>query len=158
MKRHETAAGRHALPRLRWALRALTLSGALGLTAQGFAQEEALPSVLTGAYSEEQASHGQQLYYQHCLSCHGETLEGVDKAPALTGPAFNNTWNAAPLAALLTRILSMPPEKPASLSRQEGVAILSYVLWYNGLPLGAEALDSSPELLSRIPYQTPQGQ
>ncbi len=121
------------------------------------AQPAAVPSVLTGAYSEEQAVRGQTLYYEHCLLCHGETMAGVDKAPALAGPQFNSTWNAAPLAALVARIQTMPPEKPNSLSRQQSVDILAYMLWYNGLPIGGQALDSGQDVLTRIPYQAPQG-
>ena len=43
----------------------------------------AAPSVLDAVYNEAQALRGQALYYQHCLLCHGETMAGVDKAPAL---------------------------------------------------------------------------
>ncbi len=119
------------------------------------AQPAAVPSVLTGAYTEEQALRGQALYYQHCLLCHGETMAGVDKAPALAGPQFSSTWNAAPLAALVARILTMPPEKPGSLAREESVDILAYMLWYNGLPSGAQPLDSAQDVLANITFQTP---
>lgn len=115
-------------------------------------------SVLTGAYTEAQALRGQALYYQHCLLCHGETMAGVDKAPALAGPQFASTWNAAPLAALVARILTMPPEKPGSLSQQESVDILSYMLWYNGLPLGAEPLGTGLDVLGKMTFQIPPGQ
>ncbi len=121
------------------------------------AQQDATPSVLAGAYTEEQAIRGQVLYYQHCLLCHGETMAGVDKAPALAGPQFSSTWQAAPLAALVARILGMPPEKPGSLTQQESVDILSYMLWYNGLPLGEQPLATAQDVLTRITFQTPQG-
>jgi len=122
------------------------------------AQADTAPSVLTGAYTEEQALRGQALYYQHCLLCHGETMAGVDKAPALAGPQFASTWNEAPLAALVARILTMPPEKPGSLSQQESVDILSYMLWYNGLPLGAEPLGTGLDVLGQMPFRMPPGQ
>jgi len=122
------------------------------------AQSGTTPSVLTGAYTEAQALRGQALYYQHCLLCHGETMAGVDKAPPLAGPQFGSTWSNAPLAALVTRILTMPPEKPGSLSQQQSVDILSYMLWYNGLPLGAEPLNTSPAILGQMSFQIPPGQ
>jgi len=122
------------------------------------AQPATPPSVLAGAYTEEQALRGQALYYQHCLLCHGETMAGVDKAPALAGPQFSSTWNNAPLATLVARILSMPPEKPGSLSREESVDLLSYMLWYNGLPLGAKPLGTAADVLATMTFQTAAGQ
>jgi mono/diheme cytochrome c family protein len=118
-------------------------------------QTAAAPSVLAGAYTEEQAVQGRTLYYEQCLQCHGETLAGVDKAPPLAGPQFESTWNGAPLAALVARILTMPPEKPGTLSQEQGVTILAYILWYNGLPLGNAPLTSAPDVLGKIPFQIP---
>ena len=119
------------------------------------AQTPATPSVLTGAYSEEQATRGQVLYYQHCLACHGEMMTGVDQAPPLAGPQFSSIWNGESLWALVERIGTMPPEKPGSLSRQENVDILSYMLWYNGLPLGEQPLTAEQSELTKILFQTP---
>jgi mono/diheme cytochrome c family protein len=121
------------------------------------AQPAAAPSLLDGVYNEAQALRGQALYYQHCLLCHGETMAGVDKAPALAGPQFGSTWNAAPLAALVARIQTMPPEKPGSLTLAESVDILSYLLWYNGLPLGEQELAAAQDVLARLNFQMPQG-
>jgi mono/diheme cytochrome c family protein len=119
------------------------------------AQPAAAPSVLTGAYTEEQAIRGRALYYEHCLQCHGETMAGIDKAPPLAGPQFGSTWNDAPLAALVARILTMPPEKPGALLQQESVDILTYILWYNGLPLGDVSLDTGQDVLGRMTFQIP---
>ena len=115
-------------------------------------------SVTSGAYTEEQAIHGGALYYEHCLECHGETMAGVDKAPPLAGPQFASTWDGAPLAALAARILTMPPEKPGTLSQEESVAILAYMLWYNGLPLGDAPLPHEQDVLGRITFQIPLGE
>lgn len=135
------------------ALAALCLAaGGLVVGARG---QTAAPSLLSGAYSEEQALRGRALYYEHCLQCHGETMAGVDKAPPLAGPQFASTWTGAPLAALVARIQTMPPEKPASLPREQSVDILSYVLWYNGLPLGSEALLADQDVLAALTFQTP---
>lgn len=122
------------------------------------AQPAAAPSVTAGAYTEEQALRGRALYYAHCLQCHGETMAGVDKAPALAGPQFASTWTGAPLTALVARILTMPPEKPGSLSLNEGVDVLTYVLWYNGLPLGAEPLAAEQNVLGKLTFAVPPSQ
>lgn len=132
---------------------ALVCAGCAGLIPAA-GQPAAAPSLLAGAYTEEQALRGQALYYEHCLQCHGETMAGVDKAPPLAGPQFASTWNGAPLAALVARISTMPPEKPGNLAREQNVDILTYLLWYNGLPLGGEPLSAEPEVLSQVTFQS----
>jgi S-disulfanyl-L-cysteine oxidoreductase SoxD len=122
---------------------------------RALSQAAAAPSVLSGAYTEEQAVQGRALYYEQCLQCHGETMAGVDKAPPLAGPQFESTWNGAPLAALAARILTMPPEKPGTLSQEQSVALLAYLLWYNGLPLGDAPLASAFDVLGKISFQIP---
>jgi quinoprotein glucose dehydrogenase len=119
------------------------------------AQTVALPSVLTGIYSEEQAIRGQTLYNERCWQCHGETLAGLDQAPALVGPQFASVWQGEPLWALVSRIDTMPPDKPGSLSRAESVDLLSFVLWYNGLPVGEQTLGSEQDFLTKIPFEPP---
>ena len=119
------------------------------------AQPATTPSILAGAYTEEQALRGRALYYEHCLQCHGETMAGADKAPPLVGPQFASTWNGAPLAALVARIATMPPENPASLLEEQRVEILTYVLWYNGLPLGSEPLPAEQDALTQMTFQIP---
>ena len=71
------------------------------------------------------------------------------------GPQFASTWNGAPLAALVARIPTMPPEKPAGLLQEQRVDILAYILWYNGLPLGNEPLPVEQDVLSNITFQAP---
>jgi mono/diheme cytochrome c family protein len=136
------------------ALRVAALWAASGwVSAPG--QSTAAPTLLAGAYTEEQALLGRDLYYQHCLQCHGETLAGADKAPPLVGPQFASTWSGAPLAALVARIATMPPEQPASLPQQQRVAILTYMLWYNGFPLGSQPLPVEQDALTKIAFEVP---
>lgn len=131
---------------------------AMAAAPRALGQVAAAPSLLAGAYTEEQALQGRTLYYEQCLLCHGETMAGVDKAPPLAGPQFTSTWNGAPLAALAARILTMPPEKPNTLSQEQSVAILSYILWYNGLPLGDTPLASAPDVLSKVAFEVPRSE
>jgi quinoprotein glucose dehydrogenase len=119
------------------------------------AQESLPPSVLTGAYTEEQAIRGQALYIYHCLACHGETMAGLDQAPPLVGPQFGSSWNGAPLSALVGRIGTMPPNDPGSLSQAESVDILTYILWYNGLPIGETPLSTEHSVLATMTFETP---
>jgi len=127
---------------------AMTMSVASGQTTDA-------PSLLAGAYTEEQATRGQALYYQRCLACHGEDMSGLDQAPPLAGPQFSGTWAGEPLWALVSRIDTMPPAEPGSLSRDETVNLLAYLLWYNGLPLGKVPLSNQQGSLAEVPFETP---
>ena len=118
-------------------------------------QTAVAPSVLAGAYTEEQAIRGQTLYTTHCALCHGESLAGLDQAPPLVGPQFSGIWDGESLWALVNRIGTMPPEKPGSLTRTENVEVLSYMLWYNGLPFGEQPLGTEQSVLAKARFETP---
>ena len=121
----------------------------------GIASVLTMQTILTGAYSEEQAIRGQTLYNTHCWQCHGEALAGLDQAPPLAGPQFGGVWAGEPLWALVDRIGTMPPAQPGILSRSEAVDLLSYVLWYNGLPIGEAPLANEQSALKQMTFQMP---
>lgn len=142
------------LPRSNSTARFCALAALIALTvARG--QTGQAPSVLTGAYTEEQAVRGQELYYAQCLGCHGEEMAGLDQAPPLAGPQFSAVWNGEPLWALVERIEAMPPTAPGSLSRDDSVALLAYMLWYNGLPIGEAPLAAGRSSLAEMAFLTP---
>lgn len=111
--------------------------------------------MLAGAYTEEQAIRGQRLYYAHCLACHGEDMAGLDQAPPLAGPQFTGVWDGESLWALVGRIDMMPPTRPKELSRDETVAVLAYMLWYNGLPVGEVTLSTEQSVLAEMAFYAP---
>ena len=111
---------------------------------------QAARTVWDGIYSDEQAERGRVLYADRCARCHGDTLTGVEAAPALTGTAFYSNWEGEALEALFDRMrMSMPQDKPGSLSRPQNADILAHILKVGGYPAGPAALDGQPGALSR---------
>ena len=49
----------------------------------------------------------------------------------------------------------MPPSQPGILSAEEVVAILAYMLWYNGLPIGDVPLSTEPSVLADMVFHAP---
>lgn len=108
-----------------------------------------------GVYSDEQAQRGAALYGEKCGQCHGDTLGGVESAPALTGPAFYGNWEGQPLDNLFERIrTSMPLDNPGSLSRAQNADILAHLLQVGGYPAGAAALEGQAAALTPITILT----
>jgi mono/diheme cytochrome c family protein len=108
-------------------------------------------SVWDGVYTKEQVKRGEGLYAQLCSSCHGPDLAGNDEAAPLSGPAFQASWEGLSVGELSNRVrVSMPPNNPGSVGRQQIVDILTYVLSVNGFPTGKTELDSKPEVLKQV--------
>ena len=113
--------------------------------------DKAPRSVWDGAFTKEQAKRGEGLYAQNCSSCHGPDLSGNDEAAPLTGSAFLSNWDGLTVGDLTERVrVSMPPNKLGTVSRQQIVDILSYVLSFNNFPTGKTELDPKAELLKQI--------
>ena len=90
----------------------------------------------TGDYTQDQASAGQQVFTQHCAKCHGGQLQG-QAGPPLAGPKFaaNLAYSKMSAQQMFTFIKTqMPADKPASLSTQQYLQSLAYILSKNGYP------------------------
>src|SRR5262245_36617017 len=121
----------------------LVLTAVLGAQAQ--------KTVWDGVYTEEQAKRGAAVYAEKCAKCHGDTLGGIEAAPALTGPAFYANWEGESLNALFERIRpSMPPDNPGSLSRAQIVDVVARLLRAGGYPTGALPLEGQAGTLAAI--------
>jgi mono/diheme cytochrome c family protein len=112
-------------------------------------------SVWDGVYTEAQAKRGEEIYVEKCVRCHGPTFQGgTDGATALTGPTFNGNWNNVPLDQMLDRVrLTMPMDKPATLSRQQTADALAFLLSINKMPAGQTELPRQAEILNQITYK-----
>ena len=89
------------------------------------------------------AREGEDLYIQHCASCHGDFGEGIDRWPALMGGrgslttdtprrSIGSFWQHAPMVFDYIR-RAMPYAAPQSLSNDEYYAITAYILHLNEL-------------------------
>src|SRR5690606_14961726 len=80
-----------------------------------------------------QVARGQELYGQHCASCHGADGTGAS-APAVVGPGVLTRFaNAAEVFAFASE--KMPGNAPGSLSDEDMLAILAFDLHANGVAL-----------------------
>jgi mono/diheme cytochrome c family protein len=97
------------------------------------------PSV---TYSAAQASAGDKLFAAKCSACHGEHLEG-GAGPALSGATLNTLAKNTKLTVgdMFTFISQqMPLNEPASLSHDQYVSIMAYILHFNGYKTGSKPL------------------
>ena len=113
-------------------------------------------SVRDGVYSEEQAKRGRTTYSEHCLECHGRDLTGDVENRPLTGGEFFSNWDGTSVATLFERIrITMPGDKPGTMSRQQVADILAFVLQFNGLRAGETELTTKTEILQQIRIEAP---
>ncbi|PWU07255.1 MAG: hypothetical protein C5B51_10390 [Terriglobia bacterium] len=114
-----------------------------------------LAAAESGAFSPEQARHGEMLFGDKCAACHGNKLEGGQEAPPLKGEEFWSEWDQKTARAIYSRIIStMPPDSPGSLEEKEVIDILAFVLRENGLPPGTRTIEHAGEL-NEIKLQRP---
>jgi cytochrome c len=117
----------------------------------GFSRTSQQLTIWDGVFTTEQAARGEKIYAERCARCHGDGLQGVEAAPALTGPAFYGNWEGETLDALFERMRSsMPQEAPGSLSRAQNADVLAHVLKIGGYPAGQMALDPQAGGLTRV--------
>lgn len=109
-------------------------------------------SVWDGVYTVQQAERGSDLYGPKCAGCHGDDLEGdVVEHPALAGGDFMWKWNGSTLEPIFVRIhRDMPINNAGSLTRDQSVDLLAYILSMNQIPSSLRDLPSDPAALAQI--------
>ena len=112
-------------------------------------------SVWDAVYTTEQARRGEALASEQCVACHGDRVSGGESAPALAGELFNANWDGVMLSDLFNRIrTTMPLERPASLSRQQTVDLLAYMLQVGTFPAGSTPLGTDAGILGQIKFES----
>ena len=110
-------------------------------------------NIWAGVYTEEQAKRGEEIYGSTCQGCHGIDLSGVDEATPLAGTAFTANWDDQQLSVLSERIrVTMPPNKPNSISRDKIADLIAYILKMNRFPAGKSELTKEIEALKQIKF------
>jgi S-disulfanyl-L-cysteine oxidoreductase SoxD len=107
----------------------------------------------SGVFTSAQADRGSAVYAQSCANCHGSGLEGADMSPALAGAAFMASWNDLTLGDLFERIrISMPADRPGTLSRPQMADVIAFVLRSNQFPAGATELPTETPALRAMKF------
>ncbi len=131
------------------------LCGALFSAALNAGQDKGGKTVWDAVYSDAQAKKGETAYSQYCAKCHGPDLMGADVAPPLTGVEFTSGWNDLTVGDLFERLrITMPADKPGSVSAQDNADIVAFMLSRNGFPAGASALPTQADVLKGIKILT----
>ena len=108
----------------------------LALLASACAVAAALPARAqeSPSYSAEQAAAGQKIYEKRCVLCHGEGLDDGEFGPMLRGDDFLQRWSGKSVEDLFHYVSdTMPTAQPGSLSQDEYLNVLAYLLSKNGI-------------------------
>lgn len=117
--------------------------------AHGHGEPVAVPaSIWDGVFTDAQAERGRPIFQMQCSICHGTDLISADGyAPDLVGFRFGSMWHGRTLAERFETIqTTMPLGKAGSLTAEEVVDIIAYILSYNEYPAGEDPLVPGPHL------------
>ena len=114
-------------------------------------------SVWDGVFTEAQAARGREAYSGACSFCHGRRLNGAPddpdmrSTPPLVRARFLREWDGRSLATLFAYTRqTMPEDNPGSMTDQEFVDTIAYMLSVGGMPAGDAELPPDPRGLARI--------
>jgi mono/diheme cytochrome c family protein len=126
----------------------------IGAMAALMAQSVTPRTVWDGVYTEAQATRGKALYEAQCAFCHQADLRGQGFATGLVEDVFASRWRDGNLGDLFTIVkVTMPQDKPASLTDDEYAAIVAYLLQANRYPSGQQELRPDPASLKEVVFK-----
>jgi PQQ-dependent dehydrogenase (methanol/ethanol family) len=112
-----------------------------------------------GLFTAAQAARGGTAYAKSCASCHGPSLEGTTSKP-LAGPRFTSKWadgkHTVDDLYFVIRT-QMPYGAPGTLTDQQYIDIVAFVLQGNGYQPGSKALAANSLSLKATTISTPGG-
>ena len=127
----------------RWSLRGSIAVAALAMASCGTAlaaqdeeaqeaEEGAAVTTTQGVFSEDQATRGEDVFYNICAECHFEEDFG--------GP-FIQSWVGASVKDLVDEIAAtMPEDNPGGIPTEQYLDVVTYMFKLNGMPTGDDEL------------------
>jgi mono/diheme cytochrome c family protein len=114
-------------------------------------------SVWEGIFTGAQAERGRAVYSGACGRCHGRRLDGAPDnpdmraTPPLARAKFLRNWQGRTLASLYEYMrATMPESSPGSLTDEEYVDVIAYMLSVSGAPEGETELKPDSRELVRF--------
>ncbi len=127
---------------------------------EGLEADGTLASVWDGVFTQLQAERGQAAYPGACGLCHGRRLNGAPDdpdmrpTPPLARARFLRTWDGRSLATLFEYArATMPEDNPGSLTDEEYVDVIAYMLSVGGMPAGEAELRPDLRRLALVVIQ-----
>ena len=124
------------------------------------AEASSMASVWEGVFTEQQARRGEAVYTGACAFCHGRRLNGAPddpdmrSTPPLARARFLRVWEGRSLATLFEYTRArMPEDNPSSLTEEEYVDVIAYMLTVGGMPAGDDELKPDLQRLARVVIQ-----
>lgn len=113
-------------------------------------------SASAGVYAAEQATKGEAIYKEQCAACHGDNLEGSGPMPPLAGNDFLANWKGKTLGDLFEKVqTTMPATAPGTLTADQTVQTLAFMLKAGKYPAGTAPLEGKMEALLPIAIDAP---
>mgnify|MGYP000116552961 FL=1 len=105
---------------------ALTMTACLSAAAQE-----------TPSYSAAQAAAGKTTYERQCVACHGAGLDDGEFGPMLRGDEFLLRWAGKSVEEFFHYVSdTMPTAQPGSLSEEEYLNVIAYLMSRNTISAG----------------------
>jgi S-disulfanyl-L-cysteine oxidoreductase SoxD len=124
---------------------ALLIVGAAAAAGQAPATPDSIRSAADGAYTADQAKHGETVFRGTCGNCHGIT--------EFNGPTFRKIWTGRVVFELFDQLRNtMPLDNPGGLSREQYAGVIAYVMKLNEYPAGDTELPVADAALKRIRF------
>lgn len=109
-------------------------------------------------FLKAQATRGADLYVKHCERCHdpAKVPAGKKPGPPTVGPRFIETWQDRTLGELFGSIMNtMPSDGSITLTADQTLDVLAYMLQANGFPDGPAALKNDDAMKATVIAKSP---
>ena len=136
---------------LRHAAVALVLSMTAALPAWAVDATPAGKTAGEGIFTTDQSKRGEAIYNANCVMCHQPDLGGKEPVPELAGDKFLSHWLNHNLGELFIRVsTTMPQGKPGSLTKEQYIDVIAFIIDANGFKSGSTELKTDPDTLKTI--------